>query len=244
MIAEIRNDIAISVQPGLVLPMAARATSIFMHVNIRLWEAGAGRLIQRRQALRYRSVALPISCADGAPANSVGCRERRHRGAEPGRRSRRSRWRSSTRHRQPFLRTRRPIRSLATRHSQESFWFFPFMCVNAQAGVQEAFARARSRAARRRCRRWLRPERLAARGGDAAALEAGGSTAGAALSVLVSAGLASMNSSTARPFSVIRHSDARLVLGRRCRASARERQGAWYGRPSHARSSPESPCRA
>ncbi|MEY9178800.1 hypothetical protein ABIG06_000506 [Bradyrhizobium sp. USDA 326] len=31
-----RKEIASSVQLGLVLPLATRATSIFMHVNIRL----------------------------------------------------------------------------------------------------------------------------------------------------------------------------------------------------------------
>jgi hypothetical protein len=44
MTAEMRNEIASSVQLGLVLPRATRATSIFMLVNIRRWEVGTGRL--------------------------------------------------------------------------------------------------------------------------------------------------------------------------------------------------------
>lgn len=59
--AEMRNEIASSVQLGLVLPRTTRATSIFMLVNIRRWEAGTGRLSRNWRVLRDRSRALPFS---------------------------------------------------------------------------------------------------------------------------------------------------------------------------------------
>lgn len=61
MTAEMRNEIASSVQLGLVLVRATRATSILMPVNIRRWEAGADRRSRSLRVLRHRSRALPSS---------------------------------------------------------------------------------------------------------------------------------------------------------------------------------------
>ncbi len=208
-----------------------------MVVNIRLGRAGADRQSRRWRVLRYRSRALPLSFADGVREGSAGCPAGPRRGGAPGKLSRRSRWHSSRRRRRPSSRSRRPIQSLATQHGQPNS-----VGENAHSA---RFGTGPLAAVRRRCRRWLLPERLAARSGNAARAEAEGSVAGAALSVRISAGLASINSSTARPFSVIRHPpDARPILASRYRERARERRGAWSARPSRARSSPESPYRA
>lgn len=135
MIAEKRNDIASSVQLGLVLPQATRAMSIPMLVNIRLWEADASRLFRSWQALRYRSLVLPISFANGAQADSAGYHERRHQGAAPDTLSRLSPLRSSRQFRRPCSALRRRLPTLPTQGSSESFRFFPILDEGRKSGA-------------------------------------------------------------------------------------------------------------
>jgi hypothetical protein len=90
-----RDEIASSVQLGLVLPRATRAASVFTAVNIRLEEAAADRRSRSQQVLRYRLRAPSTSRGGGAPAGSAGCRANRPRGGAPDTPSRRSPWRSS-----------------------------------------------------------------------------------------------------------------------------------------------------
>jgi len=165
--AETRDEIASSVQLGLMLPRTTRATSIFIPINTRLGEARAGRLFRSWRVLRNRSLALPLSFVGGARAGSDGCPVDRRRSASPGTPSRRSPRPSSRRLRRP---SSPPATAPIAGNSREfgKFLVFPgrrgLGRVKAQEG-RGAFALARSRAARRRCRRWLRPDLRQARSG-------------------------------------------------------------------------------
>lgn len=128
MIAAIRNEIASSVQLGLVVSRARCATSIFMLVNIRLGEAGASRLSRSWRVLRHRSRARPISFAGGVPAGIADRRMRRHRDAAPEIPSRRSPRLTSRWRRRPSLLSGHTIQSLPTQGFPESFHFFPDHC--------------------------------------------------------------------------------------------------------------------
>ncbi|MGY4427927.1 hypothetical protein ACVWWO_000404 [Bradyrhizobium sp. F1.13.1] len=169
-----RDEIASSVQFGLVLPRATRAASVFMAVNIRLEEAAAGRLSRSQRVLRYRSRALPTCFGGGAPAGSVGRRADRPRGAAPGTPFRRSPWRSSRRLRRPYS------PSLETETSR---------CQLKALRKVSGFSRWLSRLIRApllglfrggptSCRRWLRPDLLNAR-----EVAAGVATVGSALAL-------------------------------------------------------------
>jgi hypothetical protein len=103
MVAEMRDDIASSVQLGLVLPLATRAACVFRAVNIRLEQAAAGRLSRSERVLRYRSRAPSTSHGGGAPAGSDACRGHAPRGTARDTPSRRSPQRSSMRLRRPCV---------------------------------------------------------------------------------------------------------------------------------------------
>jgi len=100
-----RYEMASSVQLGLVLPRAKRATSIFRSVSIRPREAGAGRRGRSLPVLRHRPRGLPISLAGGARAGNGGCPEHRRQDASPGTPSRPSRPPFSPRLRRPSSRS-------------------------------------------------------------------------------------------------------------------------------------------
>lgn len=115
MAAENRYEMASSVQHGLVLPRATRATSIFMRVSIRPWEVGASRLSRSLRILRHRHLGLPISLAGAARAGSDGCPEHRRQGASPGTPSRQCLPPSSPPLRRPCSRSSDCVPSLPTR---------------------------------------------------------------------------------------------------------------------------------
>jgi hypothetical protein len=125
MAAETSEDIASSVQLGLVLPRATRATSIFMALSIHRGEAGPGRLSRSWRVLRNRSVALPTSFAGGAPAGSAGHPVNRRRGALSGTSSMRSPRLSSTRLRRPSFALRRPHSVAGNSRRSGKFPVFP-----------------------------------------------------------------------------------------------------------------------
>ena len=95
---------------------------------------------------------------------------------------------------------------MPTQRDGEGFRFFPKvrpLAEYAQGASQEAFARARSRAARRRCRRCDRRDHAEA-GSRGTGVAGNRSATGGSFACSGSLGRASMNANTPRPFSVMR----------------------------------------